>query len=157
MKRPATLLLLCLLFFGSSCGFFKKNNNSPENKKKVNVAEKRIIGRIASVSQTGDFVLIQKYGPGMLPTESLFQSRGEENRTASLRPSGERIRDFFAADLIRGTVRKGDAVIAYPDPKVDEEDGEDPPNKSAADRPTEDGSAPAASESPVPNSSETMD
>ena len=61
-----------------------------------------IVGRIASVSKRGKFVLIQKLGTGTLPKGIIYQSRGPDGRTASLRPSGERVRDFFAADLLSG-------------------------------------------------------
>lgn len=72
-----------------------------------------IVGRIASVSARSQFVLIQKIGTGTLPKGIIYQSRGPDDRTASLRPSGERVRDFFAADLLNGEAKKGDAVIAY--------------------------------------------
>ena len=72
-----------------------------------------IVGRIASVSKRGKFVLIQKLGTGTLPNGIIYQSRGPDGRTASLRPSGERVRDFFAADLLSGETEKGFAVIAY--------------------------------------------
>ena len=72
-----------------------------------------IVGRIASVSKLGKFVLIQKLGTGTLPKGIIYQSRGPDGRTASLRPSGERVRDFFAADLLSGETEKGFAVIAY--------------------------------------------
>ena len=72
-----------------------------------------IVGRIASVSKRGKFVLIQKLGTGTLPKDIIYQSRGPDGRTASLRPSGERVRDFFAADLLSGETEKGFAVIAY--------------------------------------------
>ena len=72
-----------------------------------------IVGRIASVSKRGKFVLIQKLGTGTLPKGIIYQSRGPDGRTASIRPSGERVRDFFAADLLSGETEKGFAVIAY--------------------------------------------
>lgn len=75
-----------------------------------------IVGRIASVSKRGKFVLIQKLGTGTLPKGIIYQSRGPDGRTASLRPSGERVRDFFAADLLSGETEKGFAVIAYQNP-----------------------------------------
>lgn len=110
-------VLLFVLTF-ASCG------SSPDEEEESKIADQQIVGRIASVSKQGGFVLIQKFGPGPLPSGVLYQSRGPDNRSASLRPSGERIRDFFAADLLSGTVIKGDAVIAYPKEPEDEESGE---------------------------------
>lgn len=93
-----------------SCG------NSPDKEKDedgLSGPDQIIVGRIASVAKRGKFVLIQKLGTGTLPKGIIYQSRGPHGRTASLRPSGERVRDFFAADLVNGAVEKGDAVIAY--------------------------------------------
>ncbi len=95
-----------------SCASNKKdiNDEDPEEPKGP---EKRIVGRIASVSKAGNFVLIQRLGNGTLPSNIIYQSKGPEGRSASLRPSGERVRDFYAADLLSGTVETGDAVVAY--------------------------------------------
>ncbi|MGB0328366.1 MAG: hypothetical protein ACPGJR_12605 [Akkermansiaceae bacterium] len=114
--------LFVLTLFLVSCA----SDSKKEVDEKPRTLEQRIVGRIASVSQTGKFVLIQKYGPGTLPLNSLYQSRGADGQTAALRPSGEQVRDFFAADLLSGTVEKGDAVMAYPLPAKEEETNEDP-------------------------------
>ena len=111
------LFLLFPLLLLTSCSLFKKDAPKEKGEEKVTGPERRIVGRIAAVSQAGEFVLIQKFGAGTLPEEIIYQSQGPEGRSASLRPSGERVRDFFAADLLSGEVEKGDAVVAYPDPK----------------------------------------
>ncbi len=113
------LLPLLLL---TSCGSLKEDEE-PEDKKeeKATGPKKRIIGRIASVSRAGEFVLIQKFGPGALPKNTIYQSQGPAGRSASLKPSGERVRDFYAADLVSGNVEKGDAVVGYPDHQKGEE------------------------------------
>jgi len=115
------LFLLFPLLLLTSCSLFKKDAPKEKGEEKVTGPERRIVGRIAAVSQAGEFVLIQKFGAGTLPEEIIYQSQGPEGRSASLRPSGERVRDFFAADLLSGEVEKGDAVVAYPDPKKKEE------------------------------------
>ena len=107
------LFFLPLLLI-ASCGSLKKDEVKDDDKDKITGPEKRIIGRIASVSRAGEFVLIQKFGPGALPKNTIYQSQGPEGRTASLRPSGERVRDFYAADLVSGNVEKDDAVVGYP-------------------------------------------
>lgn len=112
-------LFLPLLLI-ASCVSLKKDEKKDDEKGKVTGPEKRIIGRIASVSLAGEFVLIQKFGPGSLPKNTIYQSQGPEGRTASLRPSGERVRDFYAADLVSGKVEKGDAVVGYPDRQKEE-------------------------------------
>jgi len=118
----------CLIFIPllllSSCGGSKKKEPADEKQKLVR-PERQIVGRIASVSQVGQFVLIQKFGAGSLPKDLLYQSQGAEGRSASLNLSGERVRDFYAADLVSGTVEKGDAVIGYLDPeKITKNDDE---------------------------------
>ena len=108
--------LLLISLFLVSCG----NKASPDELKKLkDIASSNqiIVGRIASVSRRGKFVLIQKLGTGTLPKGVIYQSRGPDGRTASLRLSGERIRDFFAADLLSGKTEKGNAVIAYQYPE----------------------------------------
>ncbi|MFT6181875.1 MAG: hypothetical protein ACI9NQ_001313 [Paracoccaceae bacterium] len=110
MKHLSFLPLLLI----ASCGSLKKDDDKDDDKDKITGPEKKIIGRIASVSRAGEFVLIQKFGPGALPKNTIYQSQGPEGRTASLRPSGERVRDFYAADLVSGNVEKDDAVVGYP-------------------------------------------
>jgi hypothetical protein len=118
-------LLFSLTVLMISCsGSPKKSKEDAEQPK---TTAPSIVGRIASVSKAGQFVLIQKYGPGFLPANALYQSRGSDGRTSSLRPSGERVRDFFAADLLSGNPQKGDAVLAYPMPKTEKDTDEIPP------------------------------
>lgn len=118
------LLHLPLVVLLASCAGSKKDQ---EDSDKPKAPDQRIVGRIASVSKAGKFVLIQKYGTGILPASALYQSRGSDGRTAALRPSGERVRDFFAADLLSGNPQKGDAVLAYSLPKTEKEPGEETP------------------------------
>ena len=115
------LLLLSSLWF-LACASQKQKKEDEEK-----APPQRIVGRIASVSKAGQFVLIQKYGAGVLPSNALFQSRGPDGRTAALRPSGERVRDFFAADLLSGSPQKGDAVFAYPVTPQKKEEAPEPP------------------------------
>jgi hypothetical protein len=110
MKALIPLIALVL----SSCGLIKKVFREAPKPAPLQKVGRRVIGRIASVSDTGNFVLIQKYGPGKLPTETLFQSSGISGSQASLRPTGERVRDFFAADIVSGSAAKGDAVTGFP-------------------------------------------
>ncbi|MDG2400001.1 MAG: hypothetical protein P8M04_05470 [Akkermansiaceae bacterium] len=105
-----TLLLISFLLV--SCGS-KTASDELKELKNIEGPDQMIVGRIASVSKRGKFVLIQKLGTGTLPKGVIYQSRGPDGRTASLRPSGERVRDFFAADLLSGETEKGNAVIAY--------------------------------------------
>tara|TARA_B100001057_G_scaffold275675_1_gene275957 strand:- start:4491 stop:4949 length:459 start_codon:yes stop_codon:yes gene_type:complete len=108
--------LLLISLFLVSCGN-KASQDELKKRKDIASSNQIIVGRIASVSRRGKFVLIQKLGTGTLPKGVIYQSRGPDGRTASLRLSGERIRDFFAADLLSGKTEKGNAVIAYRYPR----------------------------------------
>lgn len=108
------LLLLSASLLLISCGALKSlGREEPKPELENQPPTRQIIGRIASVSEAGQFVLIQKYGPGKLPQHALFQTHGSDGSSANIRPTGERVRDFFAADLITGKVQRGDAVSSF--------------------------------------------
>ena len=106
-----TLILALAMCSCSSLEEDPEDKNDPD-KEDISI-KKQIIGRIASVSSTGGFVLIQKYSAGKMPVNTIIQTSGPDGRTASLKPSGERVRNFFAADIVNGEVQIGDAVAAY--------------------------------------------
>jgi len=109
MKALIPLLFITL----SSCSHFKKSADAETDEVVKKEPRRKIHGRIASVSEAGKFVLIQKYGPGRLPKNTLFQSAGVSGSQANLRPTGERVRDFFAADILSGEAEIGDAVTGF--------------------------------------------
>ena len=104
------IVLPLLLFSLTSCGVLKKVGYKAPAPEVKRTEGRQVLGRVASVSEPGKFVLIQKYGPGKLPKNTLFQSHGISGSQASLRPTGERVRDFFAADIVSGEALIGDAV-----------------------------------------------
>ena len=121
MKYFTLILLLGLC----SCSISEKDPEDKNDPDKEDISiKKQIIGRIASVSSTGGFVLIQKYSAGKIPVNTIIQTSGPDGRTASLKPSGERVRNFFAADIVNGEVQIGDAVAAY----FDQQEKKDPPH-----------------------------
>ncbi|MDA8974991.1 hypothetical protein N9F50_00230 [Akkermansiaceae bacterium] len=108
------ILLTLLPLTLASCGIIQKMGQKKSETQEVKkIPARQVVGRIASVSETGKFVLIQKYGPGKLPKKSLFQTHGVDGSSASLKPTGERVRDFFAADIISGKTTQGDAVSSF--------------------------------------------
>jgi len=112
MKISSSFISLCLI----SCATQKKDE--PPTEEKNLLPKTQVIGNVASISPHSGFLLIQKYGLGRLPTDGLYQTLGVNGRAASIRPSGERVRDFFAADILNGEVQSGDAVIFRPNPKT---------------------------------------
>ena len=77
----------------------------------------QLVGRIASIPPERKFVLIQSYGPWNIPIGTILTTRGEENRTANLLFTGEKLGHFAAADIQSGTVETGDAVYSRHTPK----------------------------------------
>ena len=142
-----TLILVLGMCSCSTSGEDPEDKNEPD---KEDIAiKKQIIGRIASVSSTGGFVLIQKYSAGKMPVNTIIQTSGPDGRTASLKPSGERVRNFFAADIVNGQVQIGDAVVAYFDqqkekdkPPAEDEDESEKEDESAEFPPEKDDSKP---------------
>ena len=143
-----TLILALAMCSCSSLEEDPEDKNDPD-KEDISI-KKQIIGRIASVSSTGGFVLIQKYSAGKMPVNTIIQTSGPDGRTASLKPSGERVRNFFAADIVNGQVQIGDAVVAYFDqqkekdkPPAEEEDESEKEDESAEFPPEKDDSKPS--------------
>jgi len=108
-----TIFLSACLPLMVSCAT-KTEPEQPEEEEKDKIPPSQVVGRISSVSPHGKFVLIQKFGAGKLPTTGIYQTIGEEGNYGSIRPSGERVRDFYAADITAGEIKSGDAVIFRP-------------------------------------------
>lgn len=85
-----------------------------EEREAVSKTAPRLVGRIASVHATEGFALVEGFGSLKLVAGLLLSSRGDEERTATLVVSGERLGRFAAADLKSGDVAVGDAVYARP-------------------------------------------
>lgn len=105
MKSPLLIISAALL----PCFLTQCAKVEPDETPKV---ENTMVGRISSVSPNNKIILIEKFMPGRLPDDLIYSSISSEGQTASLMPTGERIRNFHAADLIKGTASVGDAVYA---------------------------------------------
>lgn len=78
----------------------------------------KLVGIVASIPRSRSFVLIQSYGAWTVPPGSVITTRGEDERTANLRFTGEKLGQFAAADIQAGDVEKGDAVYSFHKPKA---------------------------------------
>ena len=118
-----------------------EEEKKPEEDKKP--ATPSVVGSIRTVSERGKFVLIQKLGPGKLPENGSYQTLANDGTSAALNPSGERVRNLFAADILLGNPNPGDAVLFRPDDTP-------PPPKPAAEEPepSEPKAAPEEKETP---------
>jgi hypothetical protein len=107
-------VIACATISLFSCANELKEENKPAS------TAPQLVGRIASAPPGRSFVLIQSYGPWTQPPGTVLTTRGENDRTANLRFSGETLGQFSAADIQSGTVVKGDAVYSLhtPSPKV---------------------------------------
>ena len=113
MKFGSALLsLLCLALAG--CAADKKKD--PE--KKPESTAPKIVGRIATVPADKRFVLIQSYGKWEGSAGQILTTRGENDRTANLRITGESLGEFAAADIQSGEVQTGDAVYSQHKPQA---------------------------------------
>ena len=110
MKAPCRWLLVGMAAAGfSGCG----SGDLPDTDGPPKTAP-RLVGRIASVHDSEGFALVENFGNLKLGEGLLLSTRGENERTATLVISGERLGRFAAADLKSGDVAVGDAVYARP-------------------------------------------
>ena len=97
-----------------SCGFMG-GDKKDEAKESPSATAPKLVGRIASINEKERFVLIEGYGEWNLSEELLLSSFGGENeRSATLMVSGERMGRYTAADWKSGEVKVGDQVYARP-------------------------------------------
>ena len=97
-----------------SCGWFGGGDKDEEEKPKPASAPK-LVGRVASINEKDRFVLIEGYGEWNLGEGLLLSSFGGDNeRSATLTVSGERMGRFAAADWKSGEVKVGDQVYSRP-------------------------------------------
>ncbi|MEP4076890.1 hypothetical protein [Haloferula sp.] len=95
-----------------SCGLF---GDKEDEVKPPEATAPKLVGRIASINEKQRFVLIEGYGEWKLGEDLLLSSFGGQNeRSASLMASGERMGRFAAADWKSGEVKVGDQVYARP-------------------------------------------
>ncbi|MCW1883112.1 hypothetical protein OKA04_00125 [Luteolibacter flavescens] len=102
-------LLLVALAGLSSCSLFKD-----EDKPEVSETKPSLVGRIASVPEGGDFVLIESYGTWRVPDGGMLTGIGTEGRASNLLATGEKLGQFSAADIRSGVAKVGDSVYFRP-------------------------------------------
>ena len=93
-----------------SCGWMQGLLNKPtKSEKHDNVPRSLLVGRIASVSTHGNFVLIESYGSWLVSPGTVLFSEDEDHMT-SLQVTGEKLGQYAAADIRSGVPMVGDAV-----------------------------------------------
>lgn len=103
----------------ASCGLFGGKETLDEGAEPATAP--KLIGRIASINEKQRFVLIESYGEWVLGEALLLSSYGGQNeRSATMIVSGEKMGRFAAADWKSGDVKVGDLVYARP---IKEESG----------------------------------
>jgi hypothetical protein len=109
MKHLIGGLILAALIGLPSCSLFGPSDKT--SRKKEEAAQTKLVGRIASVSLEGNYVMIQSYGPWNVATGSILTTQGPDNRVSNLRCSGEKLGQYSAADIQSGVPQIGDAVF----------------------------------------------
>jgi len=94
-----------------SSGGGATEGEGPTAEEGVAAASTQLIGEVASVQTAEGFVLIKRFGGGSMPEGFVFHSQGAGGETASLRPTGEKLGRFYAADITGGTPQAGDFVM----------------------------------------------
>jgi hypothetical protein len=113
------IVLLSAALLGNSCSSGSVENAPAEgaegeekNEKKPTEAAVRVAGEIVSVHPEGGFVLIKVFGGGRLPLNEVLTSVDHGGQSSVLKPTGERIGKFHAADVPGRFPAVGDLVIA---------------------------------------------
>jgi hypothetical protein len=127
--KPATLLILSLL---GSCAFDSEPEESSDSPTRP-----RLVGRVASIPGTGEFVLIEAYGKWTVPDGGILSGIGDGGRTASLVATGEKLGQFSAADVRSGVAKVGDAVYFRPVKEEGESDSVESPVPAGTPAPLE--------------------
>jgi hypothetical protein len=127
----ALAALVCL----TSCAADPEPEQKPE--------PPRLVGRIASIVPAQRFVLIQSYGRWTIESGTILTTRGDDERSANLRVTGEQQGQFAAADIQSGEVRKGDAVYTRHTPKPVAAAEETQPDVNATETPATPADPPA--------------
>ncbi|MFK7849567.1 MAG: hypothetical protein AB8D78_01205 [Akkermansiaceae bacterium] len=113
MFNSPPFTLLFSLFLSSwiiSCAPQPKEAEDKDVKK----PKPELVGRIASIPSSREFVLIQAYGKWIVETGTILTTVGPEGRAANLRVTGEKLGQFAAADIQSGTLEVGDGVYTLP-------------------------------------------
>ncbi|MFT5633541.1 MAG: TM2 domain-containing membrane protein YozV [Rubritalea sp.] len=110
MRNLLAVVVLVGVCFLSSCVVSK----TVEVEKVEQAQRDKLVARVASVNVVANYVLIQRFGRLVIPEDSMLYTLGsnarEDNNTASIKVTGERLGQFLAADITSGTLVVGDAV-----------------------------------------------
>ena len=71
-----------------------------------------MVGEVVSVHPKDGFVLIRKFGGGRMPVDCALTTVDETGKSVLLKPTGERIGRFYAADVAGTLPASGDLVLA---------------------------------------------
>ena len=112
------IVLLAAALLGNSCQSVPEQKASEEETegqekvaKKPEEAAVRVVGEVVSIHQDGGFVLLKSFGGGRLPMDGVLTSVDHGGLSSLLKPTGERIGKFYAADVSGRFPAVGDLVI----------------------------------------------
>lgn len=124
----------------SSCHLWTKGDTSPlsSNVKKIKKRQIEGIGTIVSIHSELDFVLIDVRKPKLANQSNSYYIE-RKSRAAVLKPTGEKIGRYYAADIINGEVKLDDPVFIKlpkppPEPEIINSDSEIEPAGTAKEK-----------------------
>ena len=106
MRLFTTLLLISLsMICNNSCTSSAPETAKPEPKNDV------LVGRVASVYQKQNYMLVQKYRSFNTEIDAIFYSRGVDGAVNSLKMTSQKLGQFYVADLREGNFTVNDPVF----------------------------------------------
>ncbi|MFC4991137.1 hypothetical protein [Rubritalea tangerina] len=85
------------------------NSPTPPTEKKAPVDQ--LVGRVAAVYQNDNYLLVQKYRSFPTDIDAIFYSRGEDGSVNTLTMTGQKLGQFYVADLKQGSYTLNDPVF----------------------------------------------
>jgi hypothetical protein len=104
------LLLLALLLSGCATSSTRTGQGAGETPVKIE-PDPRIYGRIASVNERGQFVVVDFNVAGVPPLPARLNVYREREMVAVVRLTGPRDDNLVAGDIVSGEVRVGDEAV----------------------------------------------
>ena len=111
MQLGLCLAVGAVMVSGTGCGMFR-GKPAEQDAGEEQKPSAQVVGEIASVHRGDGFVLIKRFGQAGFGPDLLYSSLNPGGTTASLRPTGEKLGRFYAADIQEGEPSAGDLVIA---------------------------------------------
>ena len=105
------------------------NNSCTPGVQKISEPEPRIdvlVGRVASVYPQQNYMLVQKYRSFNTEIDAIFYSRATDGSVNALKMTGQKLGQFYVADLSKGNYTVNDPVFMRDLRNSSQVDGNEP-------------------------------